>query len=68
MAQGDIDDMCFAISDCFEWIDDLILKFWFPRRFLEAPAQLTNSRSMVGRTRRSTSGGCKSIRQSVRRA
>ena len=39
MAQGDIDDMCFAISDCFESIDDLILKFWFRRRFLEAPAQ-----------------------------
>ncbi|MGA9846818.1 MAG: hypothetical protein WBQ45_04165 [Roseiarcus sp.] len=39
MAQGDIDDMCFAISDCFESIDDLILKFWFRSRFLEAPAQ-----------------------------
>ena len=37
MAQSDIDDMCFAISDCFESIDDLILKFWFRRRFLEAP-------------------------------
>ncbi len=37
MAQSDIDDMCFAISDCFESIDDLILKFWFRRRFLDAP-------------------------------
>lgn len=34
MAKSDIDDMCFAISDCFESIDDLVLKMWFRRRFL----------------------------------
>ena len=34
MAKSDIDDLCFAISDCFESIDDLALKIWFRRRFL----------------------------------
>ena len=34
MARGDIDELCCAISDCFESIDDLILKIWFRRRFL----------------------------------
>ncbi len=34
MAKSDIDDLCCAISDCFESIDDLILKIWFRRRFL----------------------------------
>jgi hypothetical protein len=34
MEQGDIDELCRAISDCFESIDDLILKIWFRRRFL----------------------------------
>ena len=34
MAKSDIDDLCLAISDCFESIDDLILKIWFRRRFL----------------------------------
>ncbi len=36
MAKGDIDDLCRAISDCFESIDDLMLKIWFRRRFLAA--------------------------------
>ncbi len=36
MEKGDIDDLCLAISDCFESIDDLILKIWFRRRFLAA--------------------------------
>lgn len=34
MATSDIDDLCCAISDCFESIDDLILKIWFRRRVL----------------------------------
>ena len=34
MAKSDIDELCRAISDCFESIDDLILKLWFRRRFL----------------------------------
>ena len=34
MARSDIDELCCAISDCFELIDDLILKVWFRRRFL----------------------------------
>lgn len=34
MAKSDIDQLCFAISDCFESIDDLILKIWFRRRLL----------------------------------
>jgi len=34
MSRGDIDDLCHAISDCVESIDDLILKIWFRRRFL----------------------------------
>jgi hypothetical protein len=34
MAKSDIDELCFAISDCFESIDDLSLKIWFRRRFL----------------------------------
>jgi hypothetical protein len=34
MEKNDIDDLCFAISDCFESIDDLALKMWFRRRFL----------------------------------
>ena len=36
MARSDIDDLCLAISDCFESIDDLILKVWFRRRLFEA--------------------------------
>ena len=43
MEKGDIDDLCSAISDCFELIDDLILKIWFRRRILRgsrrAPAR-----------------------------
>ena len=35
MAKCDIDELCVAISDCFESIDDLILKIWFRRRLLE---------------------------------
>ena len=34
MAKSDIDELCCAVSDCFESIDDLILKIWFRRRFL----------------------------------
>jgi hypothetical protein len=34
MAKGDIDELCYAISNCLESIDDLILKIWFRRRFL----------------------------------
>lgn len=34
MATSDIDELCCAISDCFESIDDLILKIWFRRRVL----------------------------------
>ncbi len=34
MAKTDIDELCSAISDCFESIDDLNLKIWFRRRFL----------------------------------
>jgi len=41
MERSDIDELCRAISDCLESIDDLILKLWFRRRFLRnrrAPA------------------------------
>jgi hypothetical protein len=34
MTMSDIDELCSAISDCFESIDDLTLKLWFRRRFL----------------------------------
>ena len=34
MAKSDIDELCCAISDCLESIDDLMLKIWFRRRFL----------------------------------
>jgi len=36
MAKNDLDELCFAISDCYESIDDLILKIWFRRRLLES--------------------------------
>jgi hypothetical protein len=36
MSKGDIDELCGAISDCFESIDDLMLKIWFRRRLLRA--------------------------------
>jgi hypothetical protein len=36
MAKNDIDELCAAISDCFESIDDLMLKIWFRRRLLRA--------------------------------
>ena len=40
MGKADIDDLCVAISDCIESIDDLILKIWFRRRFLSGePAE-----------------------------
>jgi hypothetical protein len=40
MAKNDIDDLCFAISDCLESMDDLVLKMWFRGRFLGgSPAQ-----------------------------
>jgi hypothetical protein len=36
MGKRDIDDLCVAISDCLESIDDLIMKIWLRRRFLAA--------------------------------
>ena len=36
MGKSDIDDMCFAISDCFESVDSLTTKIWFRRRLLAA--------------------------------
>lgn len=36
MGKDDIDDLCGAISDCLESVDDLILKLWFRRRYLLA--------------------------------
>lgn len=34
MDKTEIDELCHAVSDCFESIDDLTLKLWFRRRFL----------------------------------
>ena len=34
MEKNDIDQLCCAMSDCLESIDDLVLKIWFRRRFL----------------------------------
>jgi hypothetical protein len=34
MAKGDIDDLCLAISDCLESVDDLAMKIWLRRRDL----------------------------------
>jgi len=36
MGKADIDDLCVAISDCIESVDDLVLKMWFRRRFQAA--------------------------------
>ncbi len=36
MGKDDIDDLCVAISDCLESIDDLVMKIWFRRRLLAA--------------------------------
>jgi len=36
MGKADIDDLCVAISDCIESVDDLVMKIWFRRRFLAA--------------------------------
>lgn len=36
MGKADIDDLCVAISDCVESVDDLIMKIWFRRRLLAA--------------------------------
>lgn len=36
MEKRDIDELCCAISDCLESIDDLIMKLWFRRRFLRS--------------------------------
>ncbi len=36
MRKGDIDDLCVAISDCLELIDELVMKIWFRRRLLAA--------------------------------
>ena len=36
MGKEDIDDLCVAISDCLESIDELVMKIWFRRRFLLA--------------------------------
>ncbi len=44
METGDIDELCCAISDCFESIDDLILKIWFRRRILRG-SRRPNARS-----------------------
>ena len=41
MAKTDIDELCCAVSDCFESIDDLILKIWFRRRFPSGDPQAT---------------------------
>jgi hypothetical protein len=38
MGKSDIDDLCVAISDCLESIDDLIMKIWLRRRALAAEA------------------------------
>ncbi len=38
MGRDDIDDLCVAISDCLELIDDLVMKLWFRRRLLGADA------------------------------
>lgn len=38
MGKDDIDDLCVAISDCLESIDDLVMKLWFRRRLLTADA------------------------------
>ena len=38
MGRGDIDDLCIAISDCLESIDDLVMKLWFRRRLLAVDA------------------------------
>jgi hypothetical protein len=40
MSKSDIDDLCRATSDCFESIDDLILKLWLRRRFLSGRPQI----------------------------
>ena len=36
MGKADIDDLCVAISDCIELVDDLVMKIWFRRRFIAA--------------------------------
>jgi hypothetical protein len=41
MAISDIDELCCAISDCLESIDDLILKIWFRRRVLRTSRRAT---------------------------
>ena len=69
MAKSDIDELCCAVSDCFESIDDLILKIWFGAAFsVETrwrPRTPTNMPSTAGRTRLSTWAGSKSIRRSA---
>jgi len=44
ISKDDLDDICCAISDCFESVDDLILKIWFRRRYLDG-APKTASKS-----------------------
>ncbi len=52
MGKDDIDDLCGAISDCLESVDDLILKVWFRRRYLaslpagEAPRESAYDRAV----------------------
>ena len=36
MGKSDIDDLCVAISDCIESVDDLVMKIWLRRRLLVA--------------------------------
>ena len=70
MARSDIDELCCAISDCFESIDDLILKIWFRRRFFgrkpEAPSRAYEQAVHGWRTSLSISAGSRPIRKNGR--
>ncbi len=44
MGKEDIDDLCLAITDCLESIDDLVLKIWFRRRYLAAASGVAAER------------------------
>jgi hypothetical protein len=51
MRKEDIDDLCVAISDCLESIDDLVMKIWFRRRLLaaeQAPAERAYDEAVHG--------------------
>jgi hypothetical protein len=43
MAKDDIEDLCIAISDCLESIDDLVMTIWFRRRLLATEAEPSES-------------------------